>query len=99
MARAGVKVLLYEGAYFHSKTICVDSTICSIGSANMDIRSFAINYETNLIVYDKRVARELEEDFLADEAKCTIFSVDEYKARHLPTRLLDSVARLCSPLL
>ena len=99
MARAGVKVLLYQGAYFHSKTICVDSTICSIGSANMDIRSFAINYETNLIVYDERVAQELEADFLADEATCTPFSVEEYQARHLPTRLLDSFARLCSPLL
>ena len=99
MARAGVKVLLYQGAYFHSKTICVDSMVCSIGSANMDIRSFAINYETNLLVYDQRVTRELEADFEADELKCVELSVDEYMARHLPTRLLDSIARLCSPLL
>ena len=42
-----------EGAYFHAKTVCVDSKICSIGSANMDIRSFSINYETNLVVYDE----------------------------------------------
>jgi cardiolipin synthase len=99
MARAGVKVLLYEGAYFHAKTISVDSTVCSIGSANMDIRSFAINYETNLVIYDARVARELEADFEADERHCVQFSVDEYKSRAVPTRFADSMARLCSPLL
>jgi cardiolipin synthase len=70
MARAGVQVLLYRGAYFHSKTICVDSRICSIGSANIDIRSFSINYETNLVVYDEAVTRELEADFLADLEHC-----------------------------
>lgn len=53
MARARVRVLMYLGAYFHSKTVCVDSTLCSIGSANLDIRSSSINYETNLVVYDR----------------------------------------------
>jgi cardiolipin synthase len=42
LARAGVEALLWMGAYFHSKTICVDSRICSIGSANIDMRSFSI---------------------------------------------------------
>ncbi|MDQ3071156.1 MAG: cardiolipin synthase [Acidobacteriota bacterium] len=99
MARAGVKVLLYEGAYFHSKTICVDSAICSIGSANMDIRSFAINYETNLVIYDETITRELEADFEADILKCVPFSVREYKARPMVSRFADSMARLFSPLL
>jgi cardiolipin synthase A/B len=99
MARAGVKVLLYQGAYFHSKTICIDSRICSIGSANIDIRSFSINYETNLIVYDEMVARELEQDFLADVAHCVRFSADEYDAQKMSSRLVDSVMRLGSPLI
>jgi cardiolipin synthase len=99
MARAGVKVLLYQGAYFHAKTICVDSTICSIGSANMDIRSFSINYETNLVVYDSGVTRELEADFTADLAHCVPFSFEEYQARGRATRFVDSTMRLCSPLL
>lgn len=99
MARAGVKVLLYQGAYFHSKTVCVDSTICSIGSANMDIRSFSINYETNLVVHDPALTRELEADFHADAGRCTLFSAAEYGARRATTRLIDSTLRLCSPLL
>ena len=99
MARAGVKVLLYQGAYFHSKTVCVDSAVCSIGSANMDIRSFSINYETNLVIYDPDVTRELEQDFAADMEHCVEFSADEYEARNSASRFIDSTARLCSPLL
>jgi cardiolipin synthase len=99
MARAGVHVLLYEGKYFHAKTVCVDSTVCSIGSANMDIRSFSINYETNLVIYDEAVTRELEADFTADLAHCVKFSASEYRHRSRPSRFVDSAMRLCSPLL
>ena len=99
MARAGVQVLLYQGAYFHAKTVCVDSAICSIGSANMDIRSFSINYETNLVIYDADVTRELEADFMADSKQCVAFSAEEYESRFSASRFLDSTARLFSPLL
>lgn len=99
MARAGVQVLLYQGKYFHAKTVCVDSMICSIGSANMDIRSFSINYETNLVVYDAEVARELETHFRADLEHCVLFSAAEYERRTASSRFVDSALRLCSPLL
>jgi cardiolipin synthase len=99
LARAGVKVLLYQGAYFHAKTFCVDSRFCSIGSANIDIRSFSINYETNLIVYDEAMTRELEADFLNDVQRCVVFSADDYHARSRSSRLIDSMMRLASPLI
>jgi cardiolipin synthase len=99
MARAGVQVLMYQGAYFHSKTVCVDGVVCSIGSANMDIRSFSINYETNLVIYDEGVTRELEADFTADLAHCVEFSFAEYEGRRRAARFVDSTLRLCSPLL
>jgi cardiolipin synthase len=99
MARAGVRVLMYQGAYFHSKTVCVDSTLCSIGSANMDIRSFSINYETNLVIYDECITRELEADFAADLAHCVEFSATEYEERTRTARFVDSTLRLCAPLL
>lgn len=99
MADARVRVLLYQGAYFHSKTICVDSQVCSIGSANMDIRSFTINYETNLVIHDPAKARELEADFLHDVEQCLEFSPEAYDRLHWWTRLEDSMMRLCSPLL
>jgi cardiolipin synthase len=99
MARAGVRVLLYQGAYFHSKTVCVDSAVCSIGSANIDIRSFSINYETNLVIYDAAVTRELEADFHTDLEHCVVFTDTQYEARRATSRLLDSSLRLFSPLL
>ena len=57
---AGVRVFLYEKGYLHAKTISIDSEICSIGSANIDIRSFSINYELNAVFYSEQVAKELE---------------------------------------
>jgi cardiolipin synthase len=99
MARAGVQVLLFQGAYFHAKTVCVDNMLCSIGSANMDIRSFSINYETNLVIFDERVTRELEADFEHDLKQCVTFSPTEYDARKRASRFVDSTFRLCSPLL
>lgn len=98
MARAGVRVYYYQGAYFHPKTIMVDSAVCSIGSANMDIRSFSINYETNIVVYDGATTTKLEQDFLNDLKQCTEFSLAEYQKSFF-SRLGDSTARLFSPLL
>ena len=100
MAQAGAHIYLYQNnTYFHSKTLNIDGAICSIGSANMDIRSFSINYEINAVVYDEGIAAELEQDFFNDLAHCIKFDLAEYKARPLMTRMVDSLYRLASPLL
>lgn len=99
MAEAGVRIFLYQNGYFHSKTINVDSAICSVGTANMDIRSFSINYEVNAVIYDEQTAQKLAADFGKDQADCIEFSLEEYKARSLLVRGRDAVARLLSPLL
>jgi cardiolipin synthase len=96
---AGVRVFLYEGGYLHAKTISIDSEICSIGSANIDIRSFSINYELNAVIYSKMFASRLESDFERDLADCTEFDLDTYKKGNAAIRFRDSVARLMSPLL
>jgi cardiolipin synthase len=96
---AGVRVFLYEKGYLHAKTISIDSEICSIGSTNIDIRSFSINYEINAVLYSKRLAIELEEDFERDLAHCTEFDPAEYLARNPLVRFRDSATRLLSPLL
>jgi cardiolipin synthase len=99
MSHAGVRVFEYQGAYFHPKTVCIDSSICVVGSVNLDIRSFSINYESALVVYDERVTRDLEAVFEADQAQCTVFSADRYQAQPVLTRFGDSLTRLASPLL
>jgi cardiolipin synthase len=96
---AGVRVFLYQKGYLHAKTISIDSEICSIGSANIDIRSFSVNYELNAVFYSARVARELESDFERDLAQCTEFDLAAYQDRGAAVRFRDSVARVLSPLL
>jgi cardiolipin synthase len=94
-----VRVFLYKKGYLHAKTISVDSEICSIGSTNIDIRSFSIHYELNTVIYSNDLARQLENDFERDLAECVEFDATEYRARSASVRFRDSVARLLSPLL
>ena len=99
LARAGVKIYLYQKGYFHPKTLNIDTAICTIGSANMDIRSFSINYEVNAVIYDEEKACELEQDFLNDLQYCTEWTLEAYKNQNVLLRLRDSICRLASPLL
>ena len=99
VAAAGARVHLYELGYLHAKTLCVDGEVCSVGSANLDIRSFSINYELNAVIYDAGLARELEAAFGRDLEGCRPFDPAEYERRPVPVRLRDSAARLLSPLL
>jgi cardiolipin synthase len=99
VAKAGVRVFFYEAGYLHSKVAVTDGEISSVGSANMDIRSFSINYELNAVIYSKALAERLEADFGRDLAGCREFSASEYRKWPLPYRLRDSTARLFSPLL
>ena len=99
VVKAGVRVFLYEKGYLHAKTISIDSETCSIGSANIDIRSFSINYEMTAVLYSTRLARQLERDFERDLDHCTEFTLADYGKRNPALRFRDSVARLLSPLL
>ena len=85
--------------YLHAKTICIDGAICSIGSANWDIRSFSINYELIAVMYDSVIAGKIVTAFKADLEGCTQFDPVEYTSRSHLVRFRDSVARLASPLL
>jgi cardiolipin synthase len=99
VVNAGVQVFLYERGYLHAKTISIDSTICSIGSANMDIRSFSINYELNAVIYSDRLTKQLEDIFQRDLENCRVFTPLEYHRRNIAVRFRDSATRLLSPLL
>lgn len=99
VASTGVRVFLYEGGYLHAKTIAVDSEVCSIGSANIDIRSFSIHYELNAVVYDATLTRELEAQFEKDLPHCSEFDPEGYERQGQILRFRDSAARLLSPLL
>ncbi len=99
VAEAGAKIYLYEDGYFHPKTLNIDNAVIAVGTANVDIRSFSINYETMAIIYDEGKARELEAQFQEDLRHCTEWSLAAYRRAPIWRRLLDSIYRLASPLL
>jgi cardiolipin synthase A/B len=99
VVEAGARVYLYRDGYFHPKTLTVDSAIAAVGTANLDIRSFTLNYETMAVLYDQGKARELEAQFLEDLRHCEEWTLAAYERAPLVRRMLDSVYRLASPLL
>jgi cardiolipin synthase A/B len=99
IARAGGKIYFYQAGYLHAKTMAIDGSMCSIGTANFDTRSTGINYECNAIIYDDAFTSRLEQDFIADLDKCSEFSPFEYRRRSRWSRFVDSTYRLLSPLL
>ena len=99
VVEAGAKVYLYEAGYFHPKTLNIDNAVITVGTANMDIRSFSLNYEINAILYDEAKAKELEAQFFEDLKHCKQWTLEEYKGFSPVHRFVDSVYRLASPLL
>ena len=96
VAAAGAKVYLYEAGYFHPKTLNIDSAVISIGTANMDIRSFSLNYEACAVVYDEGKAKELEAQFHEDLKHCKEWTLEEYNSYSSFHRFVDSIYRLSS---
>lgn len=99
LLEAGVRCYQYEKGFIHAKAIFVDGEVCSIGTANMDIRSFDLNFEVNAFIYDETLTRELEKDFLNDLRDCVEITIEWYNNRKWWFKLKESVARLVSPML
>jgi len=96
---SGVKAYSYDNGFLHAKTIVADETVASVGSANWDVRSFGLNFETNALMYDATVARMLKRAFLDDLELCTEITPEGYAKRSTTIRIRESVSRLFSALL
>jgi cardiolipin synthase len=99
MLRAGVEIHEYRAALLHAKTMVVDSVWATVGSTNLDNRSFALNDELNLVVYDATVARRLEKNFADDLEHSVKVDYRSWKRRGLTDRLLELLATPIRPLL
>lgn len=99
LLKMGVKVYLYTEGFLHSKSVVCDDFVSSVGSANLDFRSFYYNMEGSAFVYDRSVACELKHCFLNDISGCRQLNLKEYNERPLLQRCIESGARLFSPLL
>ena len=96
---AGVRIYEYLPRILHAKTMTVDGEVATIGSANMDVRSFELNFEANAFIYSRRVAAQLEASFFADIAQSAPILPGSFARRPLHRRFAEGWARLWSPLL
>ena len=96
---AGVKVYFYSGGYMHSKAIVCDDRVSTIGSTNMDVRSYEQDFEVNAFIYDREVAVQLREAFLKDQVDSWLVDPAKWASRSWFKRYMESLARLLSPLL
>ena len=96
---SGVKAYTYDNGFLHAKTIVIDGTVSSVGSANWDVRSFKLNFETNAIIYDEKVAGEFKQAYLNDLSYCTELTPEWYASRSGYFKIRSSVSRLFSPIL
>ncbi|MEG0370769.1 MAG: phospholipase D-like domain-containing protein, partial [Clostridium sp.] len=99
LIHSGVKFYRYERGFIHSKTIVADSLVTSVGTANMDIRSFKLNFEVNAVMYDSLIAEEHENIFIRDQEDCRYLTLDEYYDKTKMFKICESLTRLLSPIL
>ena len=96
---AGARVFLYNSGFIHAKTIVMDDSLSTVGTANMDYRSFNINFEVNAFIYDREIACELKQQFNDDLTHADELFLSRWEKRPLTKRLLESSARLLAPIL
>lgn len=95
---AGVRVFLYNG-FLHSKTMVIDDTVSTIGTTNIDIRSFQLHFEVNAFMYDISTAQQCRRIFETDMESCREITLEEYKKRGVKQMMKEGFFRLFSPIM
>ncbi|WP_010284740.1 cardiolipin synthase [Bacillus timonensis] len=95
----GANVYIYSNGFIHSKTLVVDEEISSVGTANIDVRSFRLNFEVNAFLYDENIAKELTTNFKEDIKLSKLLTYEEYGKRGSNIKFKESISRLLSPIL
>lgn len=100
LIKCGVKIYFYDKkAFVHSKVITIDGEICSVGTANMDIRSYMLNYEVNTVIYDKEITNRLECDFEINLQSSLEVTEEYFDTMPWYQKFIQSLARVLSYLL
>lgn len=99
LINVGVKIYRYQKGFIHSKTIVSDGEVCSIGTSNLDIRSFKLNFEVNAFIYDDRISKQQEEIFFKDQEDSKLVTQKEYDNRSRWLKIKEAIIRLISPIL
>ena len=99
LLEAGAEIFLYRKGFVHAKTMVVDRCISVVGTANMDQRSFHLNFEMNAMVYGSMMADELAAVFAKDLQHAERIDPERWRSRPDHKILPERVARLLSPLM
>jgi len=99
LLNAGIKIYEYNTGFFHAKVLLVDDEFVSVGSANMDLRSFKDNFEINSVIYDKNFSKKIKCTFENDFQNSILIIQEEFEERPLIKKYLESASRMLSPLL
>lgn len=93
------KMLCVQQRFLHAKTLSIDGMVACVGTANMDFRSFGLNFEVNAVIYSERTVQRLERAFENDMTLCTQVTRKVYDERGLVIKAKEQFSRLLSPLL
>ncbi len=98
LLEAGVRIFLYENGFIHSKYLLVDSVFSSVGSPNVDVRSFDLDFEVTALIYDEEFASRLGVLFAEDLKNCSEVIMSDWIKRSRRERNKESMARIFGPL-
>jgi len=99
LLKAGVKCYQYTEGFIHSKMMMIDDLVTSVGTTNMDIRSFKLNFEINAFIYDHNMTDLFLEQFYRDQKDSTEITMEAYQNRSWWQKIKEAFSRLLSPLL
>ncbi|MBO0432144.1 cardiolipin synthase [Enterococcus sp. DIV0660C] len=99
LIKENIEILVYEAGFLHAKTLIMDDEICMVGSANQDIRSYRLNFETSAVIYDHEFLEQLSDKFLEDEENCSTMTTETVKEMSTWLLFKQQISRLLSPIL
>ena len=99
LLNAGAEIYCYQKGFVHAKTMVIDRQLAIVGTANMDIRSFDLNFEVNALIYDWEIAQQLTQVFNDDTVDSVKIDPHEWNNRPIGIQLLEKIAGLLSPML
>lgn len=99
LIQAGARIYIYDNGFLHAKMIVIDDEASTVGTANIDSRSFKLNFEVNAFIYDRNVSHQLAELFERDMLYSHELTPKIYEERSRVIKMKESISRLLSPIL
>jgi|SRR6185312_10452217 len=96
---AGEEIYLYNEGFVHAKTMVTDGKLSVIGTANMDMRSFELNFEVNVLLYDEKISKKFRSIFFEDLKDAKKIDAKTWNRRPVYKQLPEKLARLFSPVM